>query len=200
MVSERRVLKRVCVFCGSSVGARAEYNEAALRLAEAMVRRGIGLVYGGGRVGLMGVIADAVLAAGGEAIGVIPRGLAVREVEHRGLTETHIVHSMHERKALMADLSDGFIALPGGFGTFEEFCEIITWAQLGIHHKPCGLLNVAGYYDPLLQLFNQAVTESFVRPAYRALVLEGNDPDELLKLMMSYQSPVTEKWIGREET
>lgn len=193
-------MKRICVFCGSSPGARAEYPEAAQALAAVLLKNNIGLVYGGGHVGLMGVIADAMLAGGGEVIGVIPHGLAVREVEHRDLTELRIVHSMHERKALMADLVDGFIAMPGGFGTFEEFCEIITWAQLGIHHKPCGLLNVAGYYDALLGLFNHAVTERFVRPEYRALVLDESDPERLLEAMINYQSPVLEKWISRDET
>ncbi|HZS08259.1 MAG TPA: TIGR00730 family Rossman fold protein [Blastocatellia bacterium] len=193
-------MKRVCVFCGSGVGARDEYAEAARAMAAAMKKRNIGLVYGGGHVGLMGVIADAVLAGGGEVIGVIPHGLAVREVGHQGVTELRVVHSMHERKALMADLSDGFIALPGGFGTFEEFCEIITWAQLGIHRKPCGLLNVAGYYDPLLALFDRAVADRFIRPEYRALVLEESDPDRLLDLLVNYQSPVSEKWISRGET
>ncbi len=193
-------MKRICVFCGSSPGARAEYPEAAQALAAVLLKNNIGLVYGGGHVGLMGVIADAMLAGGGEVIGVIPHGLAVREVEHHDLTELRIVHSMHERKALMADLVDGFIAMPGGFGTFEEFCEIITWAQLGIHHKPCGLLNVAGYYDALLGLFNHAVTERFVRPEYRALVLDESDPERLLEAMINYQSPVLEKWISRDET
>ncbi len=193
-------MKRICVFCGSSTGARAEYTEAAQAMAAVLLKRNIGLVYGGGHVGLMGVIADAMLSGGGEVIGVIPHGLAVREVEHHALTELRVVHSMHERKALMADLSDGFIALPGGFGTFEEFCEIITWAQLGIHHKPCGLLNVAGYYDALLGLFDHAVTERFVRPEYRALVVGESNPERLFELMLNYQSPVLEKWISRDET
>jgi uncharacterized protein (TIGR00730 family) len=145
-------MKRICVFCGSSQGNRTEYRAAAEELGAELVRRNIGLVYGGGNVGLMGLLADSVLQAGGEAVGVIPENLMAREVGHNGLTKLHVVHSMHERKTLMADLSDAFIALPGGFGTFEEFCEIVTWAQLGLHAKPCGILNVLGYYTPLLAI------------------------------------------------
>jgi uncharacterized protein (TIGR00730 family) len=164
------------------------------------VRRGIGLVYGGGRVGLMGAIADAVLEEGGEVTGVIPFALDAREVAHRGLTELRVVSSMHERKAMMADLSDAFVALPGGYGTFEEFCEVLTWSQLGLHPKPCGLLNVENYYGRLLSLFDHAVAERFVRPEHRALVLEAEDPEALLDALEAFRPPALEKWLDREET
>ncbi|HEU0012415.1 MAG TPA: TIGR00730 family Rossman fold protein [Longimicrobium sp.] len=188
-------MNRVCVFCGSSPGARESYAEAARAMGRALVERGLGLVYGGGRVGLMGIVADTVLEAGGSVVGVIPHALMAREVGHRGLTELRIVHSMHERKALMADLADGFVALPGGFGTFEEFCEVLTWSQLGIHPKPCALLNVDGYYDALLVLFEHAEREGFVRPAHRAMVLTETDPGRLLERMDAFLAPVTSKWI-----
>jgi hypothetical protein len=148
----------------------------------------------------MGAVADAALAAGGEVIGIIPQALEAREVAHQGLTELHIVGSMHERKALMAELSDAFIALPGGYGTFEEFCEVLTWAQLGLQRKPCGLLNVDGYYDPLLALFDRAVTEQFVRPIHRSLVLVESGLDQLLSSMTSYRPPALDKWIQKDET
>jgi uncharacterized protein (TIGR00730 family) len=193
-------LKRVCVFCGSSNGARAGYADAARAMGAALARRGVGLVYGGGRVGLMGIVADSVMAGGGAVVGVIPESMVSKEVAHQGLTELRIVGSMHERKALMADLADAFVALPGGYGTFEEFCEIVTWAQLGLHRKPCGLLNVEGYYDRLLSLFDHAVAERFVRSAHRALVLEERQPERLLDLVESYQPPALEKWIERDET
>lgn len=193
-------LRRICVFCGSNSGTRQAYADAARATGEALARRGIGLVYGGGGVGLMGIVADAALAAGGEVIGVIPEALEAREVAHRGLTELRVVRSMHERKALMADLSDAFVALPGGFGTCEEFCEVITWAQLGLHEKPCGLLNVEGYYAPLLALFDRAVEEGFVRAAQRAIVLEAEDPERMIELLGSYRPLRVEKWIGRGET
>jgi uncharacterized protein (TIGR00730 family) len=193
-------LKRVCVFCGSSNGARACYADAARAMGAALARRGVGLVYGGGRVGLMGIVADSVMAGGGAVVGVIPESMVSKEVAHQGLTELRIVGSMHERKALMADLADAFVALPGGYGTFEEFCEIVTWAQLGLHRKPCGLLNVEGYYDRLLSLFDHAVAERFVRSAHRALVLEERQPERLLDLVESYQPPALEKWIERDET
>lgn len=189
-------MKRICVFCGSSAGARPEYAQAARSMGTLLAGRGVGLVYGGGRVGLMGVVADAVLAAGGEAIGVIPEALMRREVGHAALTELHVVGSMHERKALMADLADGFIAMPGGYGTFEEFCEVLTWSQLGIHPKPCGLLNVAGYYAPLLAMFDHAVAEGFVRTTHRGIVLEADDPASLLERMAAFRPPATEKWIS----
>jgi uncharacterized protein (TIGR00730 family) len=193
-------MKRVCVFCGSNRGARREYREAARRMGEAITRRGIALVYGGGNVGLMGDIADTVLEAEGEVIGVIPEALVAREVAHTGLTELRVVGSMHERKAMMADLSDAFIAMPGGFGTFEEFCEVLTWSQLGLHQKPCGLLNISGYYDHLLALFDHAADEQFVPPAHRSLVLEESDPDRLLDLIENFKPPSLSKWIDRDET
>ena len=193
-------MKRICVFCGSNSGVRPVYAEAAKRMGAVLVQRGIGLVYGGGRIGLMGTIADTVMAEGGEVIGVIPEALAAKEVAHQGLTELRIVRSMHERKALMAELSDGFIAMPGGVGTFEEFCEVLTWAQLGIHLKPCGLLNVENYYGPLLALFNQAVVEGFIRPEHRSLVLESDKPEKLIELLESYQPPQLDKWLERDET
>ena len=168
-------------------------------MGEALVQQGLGLVYGGGRVGLMGVVADAVMRAGGEVIGVIPDALLRREVGHAGVTDLRVVGSMHERKALMADLSDGFVAMPGGYGTFEEFCEVITWSQLGIHPKPCGLLNVAGYYAPLLAMFDHAVAEGFVRPQHRALVLEAAEPAALLRALRAFHPPTLEKWIGDRE-
>ena len=193
-------MRRICVFCGSSGGARLEYAEAAHELAAALTARGLGLVFGGGRVGLMGTIADAVLAGGGEVIGVIPDGLWQREVGHTGLGDLRIVGSMHERKALMSELSDGFIALPGGMGTLEELCEVLTWAQLGVHHKPCGLLNVAGYYDPLLALLDHMVSEGFLQQRYRDLVLVERDPAALLDRFARYQSPVPERWLDQSRT
>jgi uncharacterized protein (TIGR00730 family) len=192
-------IRRICVFCGSNAGRRPEYAEAAREMGRVLVERGLGLVYGGGKVGLMGIVADTVLAGGGEAIGVIPEALMAREVGHAGLTGLHVVGTMHERKAMMADLADGFVALPGGFGTFEEFCEVLTWSQLGFHPKPCGLLNVAGYYGPLLALFAHAVEEGFVPPQHRALVIQETDPARLLDRFAAFRPPSTAKWIGREE-
>lgn len=176
-------MKRICVFCGSSSGGRPEYRTAAEELGAELVRRNIGLVYGGGNVGLMGIIADAVLKAGGEAQGVIPKNLMAREVGHKGLTKLHVVHTMHERKALMADLSDAFVAKPGGFGTLEEFCEVVTWTQLGLHAKPCGILNVLGYYSPLLAMFDHAVRERFLKPENRGLVLARDSVPGLLQAL-----------------
>jgi uncharacterized protein (TIGR00730 family) len=193
-------MKRICVFCGSSTGFRAIYREAAHSLGRALHKRRIGLVYGGGNVGLMGIVADAVMESGGNVIGVIPEALVKRELAHRTVTELIVVHSMHERKAQMAELSDAFIALPGGYGTFEEFCEIITWAQLGMHLKPCAILNVEGYYDPLLALFDRGVDEGFIYPANRRLVIQETDPGRLLDLMTCYSPPQTEKWIDRDES
>ncbi|HEV8262993.1 MAG TPA: TIGR00730 family Rossman fold protein, partial [Burkholderiales bacterium] len=158
-------MRRICVFCGSNAGARSEYAEAARELAIALVERKLGIVYGGGNVGLMGVLADAALERSGEVIGVIPQSLLDKEVGHRGVTELLVVETMHERKALMNDLSDAFIALPGGFGTFDEFFEVLTWSQLGFHGKPCALLNVAGYYDRMLAMLDHAVAERLLRPA-----------------------------------
>ena len=193
------ILRRICVFCGSNAGRRPEYAEAAREMGRVLVERGIGLVYGGGNVGLMGIVADTVLAAGGEVVGVIPEALMAREVGHAGLTEMHVVRTMHERKALMADRADGFVALPGGFGTFEEFCEVLTWSQLGFHPKPCGLLNVAGYYDLLLALFSHAVDEGFVPPQHRALVIEETDPARLLDRFADFRPPTAGKWITPDE-
>ncbi|HEY9823520.1 MAG TPA: TIGR00730 family Rossman fold protein [Candidatus Sericytochromatia bacterium] len=192
-------MKRVCVFCGSSKGLRPAYKQAAQNMGEALALQGIGLVYGGGNVGLMGAVADAALAAGGEVIGVIPEALVAKEIAHKGLTELRIVGSMHERKALMAELSDAFVALPGGYGTFEEFCEVLTWAQLGLHQKPCGLLNVEGYYDYLIGLFDRAVAEEFLRPQHRSLVLEQEKPQRLLDLLAQYQPVLIDKWIDRDQ-
>ena len=193
-------MRRVCVFCGSSEGKRPVYREAARAMGLALARRGTELVFGGGRVGLMGVLADAVLAAGGRAIGVIPEALVAKELAHRGLTELRVVHSMHQRKALMAELSDAFIALPGGFGTLEEYCEMLTWAQLGLHAKPCGLLNVAGFYDALLELFDHAVSEQFVDGPHRGLVLVEEDPQRLLDLLAAYRPRQVEKWLDGLES
>jgi uncharacterized protein (TIGR00730 family) len=179
-------MKRVCVFCGSNPGAREDYRSSAQALARALAGRALALVYGGGNVGLMGVLADSMLQAGGEVIGVIPRTLVAKEVAHRGVTELHIVDTMHERKALMNDLSDAFIALPGGFGTLDEFFEILTWSQLGIHRKPSGLLNVVGYYDRLLAMLDHAVAERFLLPEYRELVIADTDADVLLKRLAAF--------------
>lgn len=173
-------MRGICVFCGSSSGMRPGYATAARELGNLLAERKIGLVYGGGSVGLMGILADAALAAGGEVIGVIPQSLADKEVAHRGLTELRIVDTMHERKAVMAERADAFIAMPGGFGTLDEFFEILTWAQLGIHGKPCGLLNVEGYFDSLLEYLDHAVNERLLKPAHRELILVENEPDKLL--------------------
>ena len=175
--------QRICVFCGSNLGTNPRYRQAAVELGRLLAIRCIDLVYGAGNIGLMGVLADSVLEAGGRVIGIIPESLLAREVGHLGLTELRIVGSMHERKALMADLSDAFIALPGGYGTFEEFCEVVTWSQLGFHVKPCGVVNVEGYYDPLLALFDHAVQEGFLKQENRALVLEDCSSERLLEKM-----------------
>jgi len=188
-------MQHICVFAGSNYGNRPEYRQAAQALGQELVARGLGLVYGGASVGLMGVIADSVLARGGEVIGVIPRGLFKREFPHSGLTQLHEVGSMHERKALMADLADGFIALPGGFGTFDELFEITTWAQLGLHSKPVGLLDVAGYFTPLLALITHASTEGFIPPRHIDIILHESTPSALLDRFESYK-PLTgvDKW------
>jgi uncharacterized protein (TIGR00730 family) len=190
-------MKRICVFAGSSPGAREEYARAAQALARALVSRGCEVVYGGGRVGMMGVLADAALAAGGRVIGIIPKALLEKEIAHAGLTELRVVASMHERKAMMAELSDGFIALPGGLGTLEEFFEVLTWAQLGLHPKPCGLLNVSGYYDGLLKFLDLTVEERFVKSQHRALVITSTSPADLLECLAAYRPPHVEKWIDR---
>jgi hypothetical protein len=192
-------MNSICVFCGSSPGNDPAYAQAAQRLGRTLAERGSTLVTGGGHVGLMGVVADAALEAGGEVIGVMPRSLLEREIGHKDLTKLHVVGSMHERKALMSELSDGFLALPGGNGTLEEFFEVLTWAQLGEHGKPCGLLNVAGYYDPLLRVFDQMVEKDFLRGAHRELVLVEEDPVALLQRFEGYEPPKTIKWIGDSE-
>ncbi len=193
-------MQRICVFCGSSSGSRPTYLAEARRLGVVLAERGIGLVYGGGRVGLMGTVADSVLAAGGEVIGVIPAALATKELAHRDLTDLRVVGSMHERKALMAELADAFIALPGGYGTLEEFFEVLTWSQLGLHAKPCGLLNVDNYYGPLLELIHHAIGEGFVPPEHRALVQVADEPEHLLKLLQAFQPIPVKKWLDRSET
>ncbi len=187
------------MFCGSREGSRPAYAEAARSMGKEIARRGLGLVYGGGQVGLMGTVADAVLEEGGEAVGVIPEALVSKEIAHAGLTKLHVVSSMHERKKLMADLSDGFVTLPGGYGTLEEFFEVLSWAQLSIHEKPCGLLDVDGFWEPLSTLFDHAVTEGFVHPDHRSLVLTEGDPRVLLERMERYAPPETRKWIGSRE-
>jgi uncharacterized protein (TIGR00730 family) len=191
--------RRICGFCGSNMGTNVAYRDAAVALGRLLAARRIELVYGGGNVGLMGVLADTILEVGGRVIGVIPESLMAKEVGHRGLTELRVVNSMHERKALMSDLSDGFIAMPGGFGTFEEFCEVITWSQLGIHSKPCGLLNVEGFYDSLLALFDHAVGEGFLREENRRLVLQAREPETLLEKMAAFVPSPAEKWIWKVE-
>jgi len=193
-------VKRLCVYCGSNPGKSAEFLEAARELARQLIQREICLVYGGASVGIMGEIADTVLAGGGEVIGVIPQALVDKEVSHTGLTELKIVTSMHERKEIMADISDGFIALPGGLGTLEEIFEVLTWAQLGFHHKPCALLNVKGYYDTLTQFLDHAVAEGFVASIHREMLLVEDDPHTLLEIMSTYSAPAVDKWIGRNET
>ncbi len=189
----------ICVFCGSSPGNDPAYTETARHLGRTLAERDITLVYGGGHVGLMGVVADAALEIGGEVVGVMPKALVDREIGHTGLTKLHVVQSMHERKALMSKLSEGFVALPGGNGTLEEFFEVLTWAQLGEHGKPCGLLNVAGYYEPLLRVFDQMVDRAFLKEEHRKLVLVEEDPSALLGRFEVYEPPKTIKWIGESE-
>lgn len=190
----------ICVYCGSNPGKSPEYIEAAHILGWELVQRGLGLVYGGASIGVMGAVADAVLEAGGNAVGVIPHSLATREVAHSGLNELFVVESMHERKARMAELSAGFIALPGGWGTIEEIFEVLTWAQLGFHDKPCGLLNVKGYYNHLGAFLEHAMLERFVREEYRPMMMIESQPAVLLDRFASYQPPKVKKWIGPEET
>jgi uncharacterized protein (TIGR00730 family) len=193
-------MKRVSVFCGSRDGVKPSYTAAAHALGQALLDRKIGLVYGGGGVGMMGRISETVKLGGGEIIGVIPNALLARELGRVDLADLRIVRSMHERKALMVEISDGFIALPGGLGTFEEFCEIVTWAQLGLHAKPVGLLNIESYFDPLIQQFDRAVTEGFAHPDNRRLVLHETDPERLLNLMESYKPPAVKQWIDPDES
>jgi uncharacterized protein (TIGR00730 family) len=192
-------VRSVCVFCGSRSGTEPAYEEAARAVGRTLADKGITLVYGGGHVGLMGVVADAALGAGGEVVGVIPRALLEREIAHTGLTDQRVVDSMHERKALMSDLSEGFVALPGGTGTLEEFFEVLTWAQLGEHRKPCGLLNADGYYDPLLSVFDHMVTKGFLSEEHRSMVLVETEPEPLLEAFERYRPPEVPKWIDRDE-
>jgi uncharacterized protein (TIGR00730 family) len=192
-------MKRVCVFCGSSTGADPAFADAARELGEVLARHRLGLVYGGGNIGLMGILADAVLARGGEVVGVIPQALVDKELAHQGLTELRIVRSMHERKAAMADLADAFIALPGGYGTLEEFCEILTWAQLGLHRKPCGLLNVGGFYAPFLDQIDRAVRNRFIREQHRAALFVEADPEALVRRLLAAHPPAVHKWIDRDQ-
>lgn len=189
--------RRICVYCGSSEGVRPEYVEAARGLGGFLARRKIGLVFGGGRVGLMGAVAEGALAAGGEVIGIIPEKLRSRELAHLGLTELYVVDSMHARKTMMANLSDAFIAMPGGWGTLEETFEVTTWAQLNYHLKPVGLLNVRGYYDRLLAFVEHAVAEGFIRDVHRGLVVSSADPAELLDLLARVEIPELGRWIDK---
>jgi uncharacterized protein (TIGR00730 family) len=193
-------MRRICVFCGSSPGIRPAYAAAAEAIGREVARRGWGLVYGGGRVGLMGIMADAALEAGAEVDGVIPKHLAAKEVAHLGLTRLHVVESMHERKAKMAALADGFLSLPGGFGTLEEMAETLTWAQLGLHARPCALLDVAGYFEPLVAFIDHAVAEGFVRAEHRRLVLVDDDPARLLDAMDRWLPVAVEKWLDGTKT
>jgi uncharacterized protein (TIGR00730 family) len=194
-------MRRLCVFCGSSPGARPSYGEAAEQLGRLLVGEGIGLVYGGGHVGLMGRLADAVLAEGGEAIGVMPEALVAREIAHTGLSDLRVVGSMHERKASMAELADGFVALPGGLGTVEELFEVYTWAQLGLHRKPCALLDVDGYYEGIARFLEHAVEERFLRAEHRSMLIVERDPRVLLDRLERFEpEAVAPKWIDREET
>lgn len=190
-------MRRVCVYCGSSPGAQPEYAQAARELGRVLAVRGLGVVYGGSNVGLMGQLADGALEAGGEVIGVIPRMFVNKGIDHWGITEIRVVDSMHERKAIMAELGDAFVALPGGMGTLEEFFEVLTWAQLGMHHKPCGLLNVRGYYSKLNDFLDYAVAQRFVKAEHRSMVLIAETPDALLRKFQEYRAPVIEKWMDR---
>jgi uncharacterized protein (TIGR00730 family) len=190
-------VQRVCVFCGASSGRLPAYAAAARVMGAAVAARGLGLVYGGGRVGLMGAVADAALAAGGEVIGVIPQELVDRELGHGGVTKLHVVGSLHERKALMAELSDGFIALPGGSGTLEEMFEVFTWGQLGLHRKGCVLLNVEGYYDRLTAFMDHVVDERFLRPEHRAMMLSADSPAAALAALQGFEPPKLGKWMDR---
>jgi uncharacterized protein (TIGR00730 family) len=192
-------MKALCVFCGANFGRRPAYRLAAERIGGLLAQRGITLVYGGGNVGLMGALADAALGGGGRVVGVIPRALAEKEIAHTGLSEMHVVGSMHERKALMADLADAFLSLPGGFGTWDEFCEALTWSQLGLQKKACAFLNVEGYYDALLALTERAAEDGFIRSEHRDLLLVDQDAELLLNRLENYAVPYVPKWVGREE-
>jgi uncharacterized protein (TIGR00730 family) len=190
-------MKRVCVYCGSSPGSQPDYAEAAKNLARALVERSIEVVYGGASVGIMGVLADTTLAEGGHVIGIIPQTLVDKEVAHPGLSDLRVVNSMHERKMLMAELSDGFIALPGGLGTLEEMFEVLTWALLGLHQKPCGLLNIRDYYRSLIDFLDHAVAERFIKDVHRAMLLVEEQPERLLERFGRYKAPAVTKWVDR---
>jgi uncharacterized protein (TIGR00730 family) len=193
-------MERICVFCGSSQGRSEAHLAATVALGGAIARRGLTLVYGGAHVGLMGAVADAALAAGGRVVGVIPASMVDREIAHTGLSDLRIVQTMHERKAEMERLADAFVTLPGAMGTLEETCEMLTWGQLGLHAKPCGLLNVDGYYDPFLALLDRAVADGFLRPQHREMVLVESTADALLDRLATYEAPVVTKWLTRSET
>lgn len=195
-----RTIQSICVYCGSSPGRLDAYANAAKALARALVERNIKLIYGGASVGIMGTVADTVLQLGGQAVGVIPDALVRKEVAHKSLSELHVTQSMHERKSLMADLSDGFIALPGGLGTLEELFEVWTWAQLGFHAKPCGLLNIEGYYDSLITFLDHAVAEQFIKPSHASMLFVDSSPGSLLDQFADYAPPVVSKWIAKTET
>ncbi len=190
-------MRSICVFCGSKYGDQPEFRAAAIAAGQLIAKNKIELVYGGGHVGLMGALADAALAASGKVIGVMPEDLVAKEIAHKGLTELKVVKSMHERKATMAQLSDGFIALPGGYGTVEEFCEVITWSMLGIHKKPCGLLNINGYFDDLLKFFDTACKREFISADHRALILVSSSVDDLLDQMKSFKHIAPERYYER---
>lgn len=190
-------MRRICVFTGSSPGAWSEYAQAAREFGRTLVAHGHELVYGGSTAGLMGILADEVLAGGGRVVGVIPEALVAKEVAHRGVSDLRVVGSMHERKALMADLADAFVALPGGFGTLDEFFETLTWSQLGLHAKPCGILNVRGYFDALLDFLDHAVEERFLQSQHRAMIIAGDSATALLTDLASFSPPTVEKWIDR---
>ena len=193
-------MPNICVFCGSNFGQDTVYRQAATAMGQALVQGGWGLVYGGGSVGMMGVIADAVLGAGGNVIGVIPEKLAVVELLHTGVRDMRVVPTMHVRKALMAELSERFIALPGGYGTFEELFEVITWAQLGMHAKPIGILNTNGYFDALLEFIDRSIADGFIKPAHRGLFVVSADPEDLLQRLQNHQMPAAPKWISQAQS
>lgn len=193
-------MQTICVFCGSAPGVKHEYAVGARELGCVLAKQNINLVYGGGRVGLMGMVADAALAAGAKVTGIIPRSLADKEIAHQGLTDLRIVTTMHERKAMMSELSDGFIAMPGGFGTLEELFEVVTWAQLGIHTKPFGLLNVAGYYDGLISFLDHSVEQGFVPQRHREMIIVSDEAEELVELLKAYRPIPEEKWLSTRQT
>jgi uncharacterized protein (TIGR00730 family) len=193
-------IERICVYCGSSPGTQASYCEQASVLGRLLAQKNIALIYGGASIGVMGALADATLAAGGSVTGIMPRFLARKEIAHAGLTRLIVVDSMHQRKLQMTEHADAFIALPGGMGTLEELFEILTWAQLGLHHKPCGLLNVAGYFDHLMQFLNHARKERFIKRAHRELILVDDNSERLVHRLARYHAPPTEKWLDLEQT